>query len=541
MALPSQDQRYNVRSVTVVAGATERLTYDFRPDQITIIIMEGLFSGGIFARVAGTQGGTELPFLTQGPFIFPGVSENQIVAFRNADAISHTLTVVAQKGYPPTSLSAPTITSSVGPGVFQTLTDGATIAWDVVGGNAQVTIAGNRAMASPTGFAAGLQYFLIVKQDVVGGRTLTWGAAFRFPGSATPQLSTAPNAVDLLTFSSDGVSLLFEGITRDFDTPGFYQTLTDGANIAWDLSRGVAQVTLAGNRAMSNPTDGAPGARYSLFVVQDATGTRLLTWGANYKFPGGASPQLSVRAGAIDLLNFVAGPTGFVLFLEEINRDYGTFSPLNIPQCKLWYDASQLTGLIDGDQIATWTDKSGNGFDATQGVAANRPLYKTGILNGYPVARFDGTDTMAEAGYAIPVGSTVFVVTTRTGGAGLERHAISSTTGGKEKGLGASAANNWMCSTDAVPTVITDGAVVAGAWKLLCSRDAAAYCEFFINGASIGSSALVAAYDLLGIGTWGTGNEWIGDIAEIIVYGSNLSVAQRQQVESHLRAKYNLW
>jgi hypothetical protein len=62
-----------------------------------------------------------------------------------------------------------------------------------------------------------------------------------------------------------------------------------------------------------------------------------------------------------------------------------------------WYKADAITGLSDNDPIDTWPDSSGNGIDLTQTSTA-RPLYKTGIVNGLPVARFDGSDDYMSSG-----------------------------------------------------------------------------------------------------------------------------------------------
>ncbi len=42
--------------------------------------------------------------------------------------------------------------------------------------------------------------------------------------------------------------------------------------------------------------------------------------------------------------------------------------------------------------MAAWADASGQGNDATQATAALRPTYRTNMLNGKPVVRFDGAD-----------------------------------------------------------------------------------------------------------------------------------------------------
>jgi hypothetical protein len=60
---------------------------------------------------------------------------------------------------------------------FQTLTDAATIAWDMSAGfNAKVTLGGNRIIGTPTNPIEGRTYTLQLIQDGTGSRTITsWG------------------------------------------------------------------------------------------------------------------------------------------------------------------------------------------------------------------------------------------------------------------------------------------------------------------------------------------------------------------------------
>lgn len=87
----------------------------------------------------------------------------------------------------------------------QTLTDAASISWDLdTQPSAVVTLADNRTLAAPTNQKAGATYILIVKQDATGSRTLTFDAVYKFAGGTAPTLTTTANAVDILTFVSDG-------------------------------------------------------------------------------------------------------------------------------------------------------------------------------------------------------------------------------------------------------------------------------------------------------------------------------------------------
>tara|TARA_R110000868_G_scaffold26815_3_gene102866 strand:- start:71 stop:988 length:918 start_codon:yes stop_codon:yes gene_type:complete len=81
--------------------------------------------------------------------------------------------------------------------------------------------------------------------------------------------------------------------------------LTDGASIAWDMSTGFDfLVTLGGNRAMANPTNTKVGQKGRLIIQQDATGSRIVTWGTSFEFANGTAPTLSTTASAKDYLYY---------------------------------------------------------------------------------------------------------------------------------------------------------------------------------------------------------------------------------------------
>jgi len=83
-----------------------------------------------------------------------------------------------------------------------TLTEsGGTVAVDATRSNAfYLAMAGNWTLSSPTGGLDGQPIRIIIKQDGVGSRVITWGAKFKFPGGVAPVLSTAPNARDYFAF-----------------------------------------------------------------------------------------------------------------------------------------------------------------------------------------------------------------------------------------------------------------------------------------------------------------------------------------------------
>jgi hypothetical protein len=95
------------------------------------------------------------------------------------------------------------------------------------------------------------------------------------------------------------------------------QTLTDGANIDWNMNSGhIASVTLAGNRNMNAPTNLKKGV-YILHVLQDGTGGRTLTWNSVFKWVQAIAPVLTTTANRRDIISFVCDGTNL----------YGSFLP----------------------------------------------------------------------------------------------------------------------------------------------------------------------------------------------------------------------
>lgn len=95
---------------------------------------------------------------------------------------------------------------------FVSLTDAATIAWDMSTGiNFNVTIAGNRTLGAPTNAKVGQSGYLIVRQDATGGRTLAYNAVYFFKdGGAAPTLgagATVYNAFSYFVYTSSFIIL----------------------------------------------------------------------------------------------------------------------------------------------------------------------------------------------------------------------------------------------------------------------------------------------------------------------------------------------
>jgi hypothetical protein len=98
--------------------------------------------------------------------------------------------------------------------VEDVLTDGATVAWNVINSPvAKLTLGGNRTLSAPSGTTpiSGQFISLLAIQDGTGSRTITWNAAYEFATDTAPTLTTTANLGDVFTFRYNGAKWLEVG------------------------------------------------------------------------------------------------------------------------------------------------------------------------------------------------------------------------------------------------------------------------------------------------------------------------------------------
>jgi hypothetical protein len=219
------------------------------------------------------------------------------------------------------------------------------------------------------------------------------------------------------------------------------------------------------------------------------------------------------------------------------------FSPLDIANLSIWLDASQITGLSDGEAVATWSDSSGNGNDLTQGTAGFRPIYKESIIGGRPVVRFDPTDDVLQIeGLSLASPNVVFAVV-EPATIGVQRmitdHWGGAATPGQRHIFWREVANTWQINGG---VQIGGGTVTANPYILMGKYDATDG-QIRQNGSVVagpsntGSSAMESIN--LGADSSG-GRNWDGDIAEFLIYNRALTADEISQVENYLSNKYSI-
>jgi hypothetical protein len=114
--------------------------------------------------------------------------------------------------------------------------------------------------------------------------------------------------------------------------------------------------------------------------------------GATSEMPNGAD------GGADELPPFVGGPGtgvdgGGVDSAPGVDAA-GPWTPARIAGIALWLDADTAVADVNG-RVATWTDRSGAGNDATTVADAQKPVLLTGAsgLNAHHALHFDGAAT----------------------------------------------------------------------------------------------------------------------------------------------------
>lgn len=111
---------------------------------------------------------------------------------------------------------------------------------------------------------------------------------------------------DKLTGEDSGVTLIDPVLDND------YQTATDGATVTFNLASGAYRkhkVVLGGNRTLAI-SNALVGQAFIIDLVQDATGSRTVTWFSTIKWAGGSAPTLTTDANAIDTFGFICTSSG---------------------------------------------------------------------------------------------------------------------------------------------------------------------------------------------------------------------------------------
>jgi hypothetical protein len=220
--------------------------------------------------------------------------------------------------------------------------------------------------------------------------------------------------------------------------------------------------------------------------------------------------------------------------------------------------------LSDGQSVGSWTATFGP--NATQATAASQPTFKSGVFTGHSAVRFDGVDDFLTSSFdPSALGQLSLFVMYRPNALSTEHQSIVNNhfphpgppgpggltaaiyTDGSSGGVDSNTlfqtgSNGWP---DEANFVAVGPVHVAGVPRLLSAVIGASMTELFADGSLIASSAAGPISGGQGFTTIGEDgglpglqNFFHGDIAEIRIYDTPLSAAERQAVEGELFRTY---
>lgn len=148
-----------------------------------------------------------------------------------------------------------------------------------------------------------------IGQNAINANNVVSGT-FAVPSSATTYTANQTFTVANVTNQLASFGYAYQNIIR----------LTDGATITPNLAQSCSfVVTLGGARTMANATNITSGQSGVVFVQQDGTGSRTLSFGTGWRFPGNTAPTLTTTANAVDMIVFTAWNTSNIAAQAVLN------------------------------------------------------------------------------------------------------------------------------------------------------------------------------------------------------------------------------
>lgn len=226
---------------------------------------------------------------------------------------------------------------------------------------------------------------------------------------------------------------------------------------------------------------------------------------------------------------------------------------------QLLLDARSITGLSDGDGVATWED-SHNSNDASQATAGNRPIYKTNIYGTNPAVRQDTANKIMSGSFADWTGGTgaTFLAVCSNFSASppaSSRYFTTAATGGTDAnnyllGVGA-AVEFWVNTANRLPTPLT-ALTSAGSTAPVIFGAAvdSSRLDSIFNGVWRGnishsfslpsSTQNVYATGFLNAGSPSTGYSGVVDYHFLIAYSRRLTASEISQVCQWIREELGI-
>lgn len=229
---------------------------------------------------------------------------------------------------------------------------------------------------------------------------------------------------------------------------------------------------------------------------------------------------------------------------------------------KLWLDGSDTTTVYTDntcttftasawDKVGCWKDKSGNNNNAVQTIDNLKPHYALAIQNTKPVLMFDGTnDFLNNTNLTASQSTTLSIFAVASAGSNTGSKVIINNDFNFYFGVGSTTNyfNSYYGDSDSWGTTADHGSGatpnMSTSFHIISSIQNGTIDSSFIDSTALTTRANTMSTFSNGytIGSRQTTNSqyWDGNIAEIIIYNTDLSTAQRSYIERYLANKWNI-
>jgi len=208
----------------------------------------------------------------------------------------------------------------------------------------------------------------------------------------------------------------------------------------------------------------------------------------------------------------------------------------------LWLRADAGVIPADGSSIARWLDQSSNGRNASMATVTRQPSLVGGALNGLPVVRFLGAQSLVLEILSTPTEFSFFVV---------GKNSMPSESFSMILGKSDNAPNHqlrWENGSQALFVTHNAGTIIISPigntriYHALSARYDGATMTWYRDGNATSSSAYTASapWTIAQVGAWSSTDFLVGDLAEVIIYDRALSEVERESVNIYLQRKYSL-
>jgi hypothetical protein len=219
---------------------------------------------------------------------------------------------------------------------------------------------------------------------------------------------------------------------------------------------------------------------------------------------------------------------------------------------------SGTTQATNGQTVATWPDQSGNGNNATAGTAPN---WLSNQLNGHAAISFNGSSTYLNNAYSGELGTVIVVYSVlQAGNATLYQDLLGANASSGNFGAYYFQASGGLSpnyepvfqrtDTSDSGSIQTFDQPTPNLWTIKAGKiitggtnTVTVYKHNLQTGTVSGMTALkTPTSPIIGAGWFGgSRTDWFaGNIAEIIIYSTAISDAERQSVVNALETKYGL-